>query len=74
MGASAADVQTLLDTVRRDELGPERAAVVADALAAGLRSVYLVMVAVAVVGALIAHRLPAELPADATARETVPVA
>lgn len=74
MGASAADVQTLLDTVRRDELGPERTAVIADALATGLRSVYLVMVAVAVVGALIAHRLPSALPGDVAARETVPVA
>ena len=46
MGASSADVQTLLDTVRRGELGPERAAIVADALATGLRSVYLIMIAV----------------------------
>jgi MFS family permease len=58
MGASAADVQLLLDTVRRGELGVERAAVVADALAMGLRNVYLIMVAVAVICALLAHRLP----------------
>jgi len=46
MGASPADIQTLLDTVRRSELGPERAAVLADALATGLRSVYLIMIGV----------------------------
>ena len=61
MSASQADVQTLLDTVRRGELGAERAASIADALAIGLRSVYLVMVAVSVVGALLAHRLPERL-------------
>jgi len=75
MGASPADIQTLLDTVRRSELGPERAAVLADALATGLRSVYLIMIAVAVVGALLAHRLPEALrDQEAGERETVPVA
>jgi multidrug resistance protein len=75
MGASPADVQTLLDTVRRAELGPERAAVVADALATGLRSVYLIMIGVAVVGALLAHRLPEALrDQEVEKRETVPVA
>lgn len=75
MGASPADVQALLDTVRRDELGPERVAAIADALATGLRSVYLIMVAVAVVGALLAHRLPEALrDDDAARRETVPIA
>ena len=74
MGASAADVQTLLDTVRRSELGPERAAVVADALATGLRSVYLIMIGVAVVGALLAHRLPEALRDQSEERETAPVA
>jgi EmrB/QacA subfamily drug resistance transporter len=72
MGASSADVQTLLDTVRRGELGPERAAVVADALATGLRSVYLIMIAVSVVGALLAHRLPEALRDETAQRETVP--
>jgi multidrug resistance protein len=74
MGASPADVQTLLDTVRRGELGPERAVVVADALATGLRSVYLIMIAVAVVGALLAHRLPEALRDETAQRGTVPVA
>ncbi|HEV8671224.1 MAG TPA: MFS transporter [Candidatus Limnocylindria bacterium] len=74
MGASAADVQTLLDTVRRGELGPERAAVTADALATGLRSVYLIMIAVAVVGALLAHRLPEALRDQAAQPDAVPVA
>ena len=75
MGASPADIQTLLDTVRRSELGPERAAVLADALATGLRSVYLIMIGVAVVGALLAHRLPEALrDQGADERETVPVA
>jgi len=58
MGTSASDVQTLLDTVRRSELDPGRAAAVADALASGLRNVYLIMVGVAVTCALLAHRLP----------------
>jgi len=61
MSASQTDVQTLLDTVRRGELAPDRAAAIADQLATGLRSVYLVMVGVSVVGALIAHRLPERL-------------
>ena len=75
MGASATDVQTLLDTARRGELGPERAAVIADALATGLRSVYLIMIAVSVVGAVLAHRLPEALRDQAAEeRETVPVA
>ena len=75
MGASPADIQTLLDTVRRSELGPERAAFVADALATGLRSVYLIMIGVAVVGALLAHRLPEALRDQAEEeRETAPVA
>ena len=75
MGASPADIQTLLDTVRRSELGPERAAVLADALATGLRSVYLIMIGVAVVGALLAHRLPEALrDQGADERKTVPVA
>jgi multidrug resistance protein len=73
MGASSAEVQTLLDTVRRGELGPERARTVADALATGLRSVYLIMTAVAVVGALLAHRLPAGLRDEAGQRDAVPV-
>jgi MYXO-CTERM domain-containing protein len=61
MSATATDVQTLLDNARRAELGPERAGLIADALASGLRNVYLVMVAVTVAGALLAHRLPALL-------------
>ena len=61
MSASQADVQTLLDTVRRGELSAERAATTADALATGLRSVYLIMVGVSVIGALLAHRLPERL-------------
>jgi len=72
MGASSADVQTLLDTVRRGELGPERAAIVADALATGLRSVYLIMIAVSVIGALLAHRLPESLRDEIAQTETVP--
>ena len=75
IGASAAEVQTLLDTVRRDELGPERAAAAADVLATGLRSVYLIMIGVAVIGALLAHRLPEALrDQGAEEREKVPVA
>ena len=75
MGASPADIQTLLDTVRRSELGAERTAILADALATGLRSVYLIMIGVAVVGALLAHRLPEALrDQEAEERETVPVA
>jgi MFS family permease len=74
MGANGADVQTLLDTARRGELGAERASAVADALATGLRSVYLIMIAVAVVGAVLAHRLPEALRDDAAEREAVPVA
>ena len=74
MGASPADIQTLLDTVRRSELGPERTAILADALATGLRSVYLIMIGVAVVGALLAHRLPEALRDQEGERETVPVA
>jgi EmrB/QacA subfamily drug resistance transporter len=58
MGTSASEVQTLLDTVRRSELDPARAATIADALALGLRNVYLIMVGVAVTCALLAHRLP----------------
>jgi EmrB/QacA subfamily drug resistance transporter len=61
MSASATEVQTLLDTVRRGELGTARVAILADVLTTGLRSVYLVMTAVSVAGALLAHRLPATL-------------
>ena len=59
--ASQADVQLLLDTVHRNELSPGRVTEISGALATGLRSVYLVMVAVAVVGAVLAHRLPEAL-------------
>lgn len=72
IGASAPDVQTLLDTVRRGELGPERATAAADALATGLRSVYLIMILVAVVGALLAHRLPEALRDQEAQPDAVP--
>jgi EmrB/QacA subfamily drug resistance transporter len=72
MGASAADVQLLLDSAHRSELGAERTAVIADALALGLRNVYLIMVAVSAMCALLAHRLPEALRDEVEQRGVAP--
>ena len=61
MGGRATGVQALLDPSRRAALDPSEAAALATTLDTGVHSVYLLMVAVSVVGALLAHRLPTAL-------------
>jgi EmrB/QacA subfamily drug resistance transporter len=65
LGASAAQASVLLDPVTRRavdaaSLGPIRAD-----LAGALHAVYVAMVAIAVAGAVLARRLPREMPAEA---------
>ena len=61
MGEHATAVQTLLDPERRAALDPATASLLARTLDTGVHSVYLLMVAVSVAGALLARRLPTAL-------------
>jgi len=64
MGARATEVQSLLDPARRATLDPATEYALRQTLDTGVHSVYLIMVAVSVLGVLLAMRLPAAL-ADA---------
>jgi EmrB/QacA subfamily drug resistance transporter len=70
MGADAEAVQALLDPAARASLDPTHAAVLRATLASGLHAVYLVMILVAVLGAVLAWRLPVVFQDDADVAST----
>ncbi len=61
LGGRASAVQMVLDRAQRDALDPVTQTSLAATLNTGVHSVYLIMVALSVVGVLLASRLPAAL-------------